>query len=204
MATRKQQAPKPALTLQAETEAEATQTYTRRMAELKALAPLLARLDELRPALAERGLTIYPNSISLTSERLAGGYASDRHKVLRLRTDAMFERSRPSRWLAALRELGMEVLDFTKTGSYGSALLRKNRLLLRVDLADPDRDALLAAQPAPKVLHCAAGQVADTARANPDATVVCTTAADGQPLAGGYAMAAQPAVDFANREEVPA
>lgn len=44
-------APRRPASLQAEAEARATQEYERRLAEIKALAPLLARLDELRPAL---------------------------------------------------------------------------------------------------------------------------------------------------------
>lgn len=179
------------LSLRAEAEAQATEIHSRRLAELAALAPLLAHLDALRPELTARKLTIYPVSVSLRRERLTGGYSGPHTKVLRLTTDAMFDHSRPSRWLAALRELGLRVLDFDKTGcSYGTVLLRKGPLVMRVDLAHPDRDALLASTAsAATVLHCAAGQVAATAAAHPDKTVVCTTGLDGQPLPGGYAMA---------------
>lgn len=136
--------------LKAEAETQANEIHSRRMAELAALAPLLAHLDALRPELTARKLTIYPDSVSLRRERLTGGYSGPHTKVLRLTTDAMFDHSRPSRWLAALRELGLRVLDFDKTGcSYGTVLLRKGPLVMRVDLANPDRDALLAEQAKP-------------------------------------------------------
>lgn len=183
--------------LLAEAQARATEAFNRRQAELKELAPLLARLDELRPALADQGCTLYTDNISLHTERLAGGYSGPRSKVLRLSTTSWFDKAKPHRFIAALQGLGLKIVS-TTPGPYGSALLRKGPLLLRVDLADPDT------APVADVLHCAAGQVAATAAAHPDRTVVCTTAADGQPLAGGYAMAAQPAVNLANRDEVPA
>lgn len=183
--------------LQEEAQARATEAFNRRTAELKELAPLLARLDELRPALADQGCTLYTDNISLHTERLLGGFSGPRSKVLRLMTNSWYDKAKPHRFIEALQGLGLKIVS-TTPGPYGSALLRKGPLLLRVDLADPDTAPVVG------VLHCAAGQVADTARANPDATVVCTTAANGQPLPGGYAMAAQPAVDFANRDGVPA
>lgn len=190
MPTRRQAAlPRRPPSLKAEAETQANEIHSRRLAELDALAPLLAHLDALRPELTARKLPIYPDSLSLRRERLTGGYGGPQTKVLRISTDAFFDHSRPSRWLAALLELGLRVLDFDHDGSYPTVLLRRGPLVLRVDLSEPDRAALLAQRDAAPVVQCTAGQVADTARANPCATVVCTTAADGQPLGGGYAMA---------------
>jgi len=180
------------LSLQAEAQARATEAFNRRTAELKELAPLLAKLDELRPALEERGCTLYTDTITLERESLSGGYGDPRHKVLRLQTSGWFDKAKPRRFITALQDLGFKTLS-TKPGPYGSALLRKGTLLLRVDLADPDVAPITTAAALPATsVHCAAGQLAATAAAHPDKTVICTTAADGQPLPGGYAMAPAP------------
>lgn len=188
------QRPAPAATrrpqsLQAEAQARATETFKRRTAELKELAPLLARLDELRPALEERGCTLYTDNITLERESMSGGYGTPRHKVLRLQTSGWCDKTKPRRFITALQDLGFKTLS-TRPGPYGSALLRKGSLLLRVDLADPDVAPITTPQPGPNsVVHCDAGQLAATAAAHPDKTVICTTDEDGQPLPGGYAMA---------------
>lgn len=180
---RKAAAPGRPLSLKAEAQARAVETYNRRVAELEALAPLLAHLEELRPALqADHGCTIYPDNITLSRESLSGGYGDPRHKVLRLQTSGWFDKTKPLRFITALQALGLKIVS-TTPGPYGSALLRKGPLLMRVDLADPDTTAL------PAVLHAPAGQVSAVALANPHATVVCTQRADGTPLPGGYAMA---------------
>lgn len=193
MPTRQPTAPRHPQTLKAEAQARAVETYNRRVAELDALAPLLTKLEELRPALAERGCTLYTDNITLERESLVGGYGEPRHKVLRLITDSWCDKATPRRFMAALIDLGLHVVS-TRPGPYGSALLRKGPLLIRVNLADTDTNSIAVPGPAPRqpaanVVHCRAGQVAATAAAHPDKTVVCTTAVDGSPLAGGYAMA---------------
>lgn len=136
------------LSLQAEAQARATEAFNRRTAELKELAPLLARLDELRPALEERGCTLYTDTITLEREHLSGSYHDPRHKVLRLQTSGWYDKAKPRRFITALQDLGFKTLS-TKPGPYGSALLRKGPLLMRVDLADPDCEALPATQAPP-------------------------------------------------------
>lgn len=132
------------LSLQAQAETEAHSEHSRRLAELTALTPLLQQLDALRPALAERGLTVYPSSITLSYEYLSpAGYAGPRSKVLRLATDIIFNRGSPSRWLAALRELGLRVVK-ADVSHFGSALLRKGSLLIRIGVSEADADALAA------------------------------------------------------------
>lgn len=132
--------------LLAEAETKANETHSRRLAELQALAPLLAHLDALRPELTARKLTINPDCISLRKESL--GVGAPYHKVLRLQVDAMFDKTRPARWLAALLELGLRVVDFDKEGIYPLVLLRKGPLLIRMELAAADHAALLAAEKA--------------------------------------------------------
>lgn len=133
--------------LHEEAQARATEAFNRRMAELAALAPLLAQLQELRPALEERGCTLYTDTITLERESLSGGYSMPRHKVLRLQTSGWCDKSKPRRFLTALQDLGLKVVS-TRPAPYGSALLRKGALLLRVDLADPDVAPILTAAPA--------------------------------------------------------
>lgn len=149
--------------LLAEAVAHQCQIHSRRLAELQALEPLLAHLDALRPELTARKLTIYPDCLGLRKESL--GVGGPYHKVLRLQVDAMFDKTRPVRWLAAFQELGLRVVDFDKAGVYPTALLRKGPLLIRMELAASDHAALLAA----------------TADAHPDKAAVCTTDADGIP-----------------------
>jgi hypothetical protein len=113
-------------TLQAQAEEQANQAHARRLAEIKALAPLLASLETLLPALTTRGLQVYPSQLSLEKERDAAGRQQSQ---LRLRTDAMFSGERPAKWLDALAALG-----FTEVSrSTYCVTVRRGRLVLVVD-----------------------------------------------------------------------
>lgn len=124
--------------LQAQAEEQANQDHSRRLAELQALAPLLARLDAFAPALAQAGLKLYPRSITLYTSTVGGRRSV---KQLRIDTGGLFDSAAPQRWLDALvaagfREVQRDGLDFG-----GSALLKHGHLLVRVDLPRNKRNA---------------------------------------------------------------
>lgn len=94
--------PRTPTSLQAQAEERANQDHSRRLAEIKAMAPLLARLDAFVPALKDQGLTVYVDGVRL--------YTQDRHgkreRLLRIDTCGVLDSRQPARWLHALLELG--------------------------------------------------------------------------------------------------
>jgi hypothetical protein len=117
--------PQPA-TLQAQAEDQADREHTRRLAELQTLAPLLAGLQVFLPALADKGLRVYPSQLHLQRERDSAGRLQNQ---LRLRTDATFSGNATTRWLDALLGLGFVQLS---QGPF-SITLKRGRLVLVVD-----------------------------------------------------------------------
>lgn len=117
--------------------ADAATTYRLRMDELDELRPLLERLQPDIDAAAKTGLTLYPSNVSMSRELV--GEAARRHRVVRLQTGGLFsEVMQANRWLAVLRERGfVEVSRRDPTTRYGTALLRKGALLVRVDAPAP-------------------------------------------------------------------
>lgn len=115
--------------LQAQAEQRATEDHARRLAEIKAIAPHLARLDAFIPALAAAGLTVYTDSLHLRIE----WQGPRRLKVLRLATSGTLDDTLASKWHAALLALGFTEVKRT-ADAYPQALLRHGSLLLWVDL----------------------------------------------------------------------
>jgi hypothetical protein len=114
--------------LQAQAETDANQRHSRRLAELKALAPLLAQLDELMPSLTAQGLKLYPDQIGLT--HLDTGMR--RMKVLRLDVASIFDKTRPVQWQDALLKAGFATVKHFEAGEYSHAVMRRGSLLLQV------------------------------------------------------------------------
>lgn len=129
---------KPA-TLFAEAEEHARDLLARRLAELKTLGPMLAQLDQLRPALKAKGLELYHTDISLTKYR-PGGYNSREFKAIRLRTTGFWssdESKVGARWLTALSELGFEIVHRSHGSGYSYATMRLGHLLIEIDAPTP-------------------------------------------------------------------
>jgi hypothetical protein len=124
-------------TLLARAEQLAIEQHQRRMAELRDLAPLLARLEELLPALAQRGLEVGVSDYSLKLDsHQPTGFMGKRLKVIRLHTRGLLANdARVMKWLDAFRELGFTEVE-RSNGVYPSALLRKGHLLVRVDVPE--------------------------------------------------------------------
>jgi hypothetical protein len=137
------QMPKTAQTLYALLDQHADEQHSRRKAEIAALAPLLARVDEIQPTLAQYGLTIYADQVSLQRVTLDRDWSSPRYKVLRLQTGALFHHQHRGRWLDALRAAGLRVQSIS-TGTYPTAIMRKGSLLVCIDLSDPEAAAVRA------------------------------------------------------------
>lgn len=117
--------------LQAQAEERANQDHTRRLAEIRAMAPLLARLDAFVPALRERGLEVYPTGVQLHTEYRDG----KQQRVLRIDTSGILDSRKPGRWLEALLALGFTEVSRT-TGVVPQAVLRHRHLLLKVDVPE--------------------------------------------------------------------
>lgn len=130
------------LGLQAQAEEAANAEHNRRMAEIKALAPLLAQLDPHMPGLRALGLDINPDAMVLRHEHVG----HRRLRVLRVQTGGLFsDAKRICTWLEALHALGFAEVS-RDACAYPTALLRRGHLLLRVDaLRQPP--AATAAQP---------------------------------------------------------
>jgi hypothetical protein len=140
--------PRTPTTLQAQAEQHANEAHSRRLAELRELAPLLARLDELVPALAERRLNVYPENLSLQRLR-TGDLLGPRHKVLRITGAFSLYRSERPAWYEAFRALGFRVVKHDAASTtYPTAVLRKGPLLVCVDLTRSEAEQLLASTPA--------------------------------------------------------
>lgn len=118
--------------LQAAAEAHANEVHSRRLAELQAMAPLLAKLDCLCPVLAVHGLEVTPDNLSLYREAVCGN-PRVRHRVLRLYTGIFPSADTTQRWLTALLAVGFEALS-ASPGVCPTALMRFGSLLIRIDV----------------------------------------------------------------------
>lgn len=133
-------------TLQAQAEQHATTEHARRMAEIKAMAPLLAQLDALLPQLGEHGLIVDVTDMRL--QRVLG-YGPHGRKALRINTGATFMAWQLVRlWYAALVALGFAEVHRTDSAYFPLALMRLGTLLLLVDVPPP-APATMGAAPAP-------------------------------------------------------
>jgi hypothetical protein len=140
--------------LQAQAEDRANQDHNRRMAEIKAMAPLLARLDAFVPALHDRGLEVYVSNLQLHTE-----YMNDRRvKVLRIDTCGMLDSRRPARYLETLLAAGF-VEEHRSEGVMPQAILRHGHLRVKVDV--PSTTAQRAAQAAAYACRAAAELAAE-------------------------------------------
>jgi hypothetical protein len=123
--------PRRPLGLQAQLEDAANGDHNRRMAEIQAMAPLLALLDPHMPGLRALGLDLSPDNLGLAHEHIGGR----RLKVLRAQTGGLFnDIRRTCEWLEALRALGFAEISRTDSAHYPTALLRRGHLLVRVDV----------------------------------------------------------------------
>lgn len=118
------------LGLQAQAEEAANGNNNRRMAELQALAPLLALLDPFMPGLRALGLDLEPTDLWLAHEQIG----HRRWRVLRARTSGVFmsDIKRICDWMEALKALGFTEIS-RADGAYPTALLRRGAMLIRVD-----------------------------------------------------------------------
>ena len=130
--------------LQAAAEAHANEVHARRLAELQAMAPLLAKLDCLRPVLAVHGLEVTPDNLSLYREAVCGN-PRVRHRVLRLYTGIFPSADTTQRWLTALLAVGFEALS-ASPGVCPTALMRFGSLLIRIDVPPAYAQQLAAAE----------------------------------------------------------
>lgn len=117
--------------LLAQAQERADEEHSRRLAELRELAPLLQKLDELQPQLAQHGLAIHPGDIHLGWYHLNGSYGQ-RRKLVRLYSISFSRDAYAQRWLDALAELGFRELR-RSGGVYPTAVLQRGHLLLEVD-----------------------------------------------------------------------
>lgn len=111
----------------------ADEIYTRRLAEIKAIEPLLARLDEILPALEERGLKVYADSLGLW-----GWYddACRRRHALRITYPMSSDnQAGAQRWFDALTEIGFKVIKRSDSDSvYPTAVLKRGHLLVNINM----------------------------------------------------------------------
>lgn len=120
-----------------------------RVAEIKALAPSLAQLDEIHPALQLVGLRIYPSQLRLRREPMGHGRS---RSVLRIDTGGLFlSRPQIEKWLAALLTAGFAEVSRDSCSCAPTALLKRGTVYLRVDVCTAAAAAAAAAPaPAPK------------------------------------------------------
>lgn len=103
--------------------------HRRRLAEVKAMRSRLAQLDELLPALAERGLKIWPRDI----------HSSDGGKTLRMYPG--FAVSNDDKLHAALLELGFKEVERRATTRNDTVKLQHGRwLVVEIDVSKAEGD----------------------------------------------------------------
>lgn len=133
-------------TLHARCEVEANEHHARRLAELKTLAPLLARLDELMPELQKRGMPVYPHQLSLWIENDPARGWRARRNVLRISTYSYGNAQARTSWFRAFLELGFKPLSVSDPSlPYPTATLARKHLLVRLD-CEKDEAARVAAE----------------------------------------------------------
>ena len=152
--------PRTPTSLQAQAEERAHQDHTRRLAEIKAMAPLLDKLDAFVPALKERGLDIYPTGLQLHTEHRDG----KQRRVLRIDTCGIIDHRKPARWLEVLLALGFTEVSRT-SGAYPQAVLRNGHLWVKVDV--PETAAQRAASAAAYAQRVAVAAAAEHNEALP-------------------------------------
>ncbi len=121
----------PSLLAQAKNQAH--EEHNRRMADLKALAPLLEKLDAYVPQLEAQGLRFYSSNMGLRNERLDPN-ARRVYKAVRLFTEGFTLAQRAAntaKWFKALTELGFKPVS-VEDGHFPTVLLRNASLLVRV------------------------------------------------------------------------
>lgn len=138
--------------LLAEAEQRAHNEHSRRLAELKTLAPLLYHLDELRPELEARSLKLYTDTMRL-SWHWPTGALGRRQKVLCMDTRGWEGDAKARRWYDALLGLGFREVKRADSPVYPTVVLERGHLLLQVDLP---RDAAKPAEPAAEATHARA------------------------------------------------
>lgn len=105
--------------------------HRRRLAEVKAMAKNLARLDDFLPALAERGIKIWPRDI----------HSSDGGKTLRI-YPGMFTGGVDDKLCAALLELGFREVERRSNSRNDTVKLQHGRwLVVEIDVTKPEGGA---------------------------------------------------------------
>lgn len=141
-------APAPARSLQAEAIRAARRRYLQRLAELRELTAPLAQLDADLPALADLGLALEPEALTLARERVGSG--DTLRAVVRVFTGGPFCCPvQAQRWIDALAGLGYGYVTQDDRAPFPTVLLRKGLLHVRIDLprtqapapAAPERSA---------------------------------------------------------------
>lgn len=123
----------PARSLQAEATRAARRRCLLRLAELRELTAPLAQLDQDLPALAELGLAIEPEALTLARERVGSGETL--RPVVRLFTGGPFCCPvQAQRWIDALASLGFAYVAQDDRAPFPTVLLRKGLLHVRIDL----------------------------------------------------------------------
>jgi hypothetical protein len=118
----------------------ADRDHARRSAEIKALAPLLARFDECVPLLEARGITVYPEQLNLWKSFNERGKDV---KCLLCSINVFGDDPVAQRWLDALLDIGFKVTERDKDDStYPMAVLKRGHLLLRISV--PRKPAAIA------------------------------------------------------------
>ena len=140
--------------LQAQAETRANEDYSRRLAEIKAMAPLLARLDAFIPALKQRGLEVFASGLRLYTEHREGR----QQKLLRIDTAGILDSRRPAHWLEALLALGF--IEVRRSGgAVPQVVLRNSHLWVQVDCPETlDERAAIASTYAQRMAAEAAAE----------------------------------------------
>jgi hypothetical protein len=114
---------------------QADDIHARRSAEIKQLAPLLARFEELVPALAERGLKVHAEMFSRRNTYVSDGYGP-RRNVLRIAMPMFMDnQTGTQRWLDAFTALGFSIVKASDANTaWPNATLKRGHLLVNIDV----------------------------------------------------------------------
>jgi len=124
---------------------QAQDTYNARLAELKTIEPMLARLDEAVPVFERHGLVIDPERISYTRRQVGEQWV----RVLRITTSWLYNSATSTRWLAAMLDAGFQVVKIEGAdGRYPLAIVRRGHLRVCIDITPDDAAQLSARMPA--------------------------------------------------------
>ena len=120
---------------------KAERAHAERLHELEDLQPLLAQLEQFLPLLESQGLHVSPDMLAARQERLRRDVNAPVHTVLRLRTRGLLggqfggEEKALDWWRTFTRSLDFSCINVDAQGSvWPTALLRRGKLLMRVDL----------------------------------------------------------------------